>query len=62
MYVSYGLVGLCRALVFDRYNPGGKLTYSVMPLGFVEQSWFPDMSMTTFPGRTCVRPLTLIVN
>lgn len=38
--------------IMHRYNPGGKLTYSVMPAEFINQSWFPDMSMTTFPGRT----------
>ena len=46
----------CLYLTGSRTKPmcatGGKLPYSVMPSSFQNQSWFPSMSMTDFPGRT----------
>ena len=33
-------------------NPGGKLTYTVMPRSFPNTSYFPSMSMSAYPGRT----------
>ena len=46
-----GAAAVADAL-FGRYNPGGKLTYSVMPSSFAQLSWFPSMSMSSFPGRS----------
>jgi len=38
--------------LYGRNNPGGKLTYSVMPAAFGNLSNFASMSMTAPPGRT----------
>ena len=38
--------------LYGRFSPAGKLTYSVMPATFVNNSNFTDMSMTSPPGRT----------
>lgn len=38
--------------LFGDYNPGGKLSYTMVPADYVNQISFEDMNMSDPPGRT----------